>query len=32
VVRCPECRRNIGSFLHGLVELHPYRPIDGLGR
>jgi Zn finger protein HypA/HybF involved in hydrogenase expression len=31
-VRCPECRRNIGSFLHGLIELHPHRPIEGLGR
>jgi len=31
-VRCPERRPNIGSFLHGLLELHPHRPIDGLGR
>lgn len=22
-------RRNIGSFLPGLIELHPHRPIDG---
>ncbi len=24
-VRCPDCRRNIGSFLRGLIELHPHR-------
>src|SRR5579864_589515 len=28
-VRCPKCRRNIGMFLHQLVELHPHQRDDG---
>jgi rubrerythrin len=23
-VRCPRCRRNIGKYLHQLIELHPH--------
>jgi hypothetical protein len=23
-VRCPQCRRNIGKYLHQLIELHPH--------
>lgn len=23
-VRCPQCRRNIGKYLHQLTELHPH--------
>jgi tRNA(Ile2) C34 agmatinyltransferase TiaS len=23
-VRCPKCRRNLGKYLHSLVELHPH--------
>ena len=26
-VRCPNCERNIGKFLHQLVELHPHRAV-----
>ena len=24
VVRCPDCGRNLGEFLHELIELHPH--------